>query len=178
MGSTMLQMSESVGSFMKGSIVAVSASGTTSMSLAWMGIHPRIDEPSNPRPSSKTASVSSASGMLKCCQSPMKSMNLRSTITAFLSAAYPMTSLALGMVGLLDRGLAALAGAHADGFLDGQDEDLAVADAAGPGRGHDRLDHAPHQLVRDDDLQLDLRQQVHRVFRPAIQLGVPFLPAH
>src|SRR2546430_3896270 len=64
----MLQMSDNVGSFMNGSMVPVSGSGNTSMSLAWIGIHPRIEEPSNPSPSSKTASVSSAMGMVKCCQ--------------------------------------------------------------------------------------------------------------
>src|SRR5581483_10821127 len=101
-GSTMLQISDSVGSFMNGSITAVSVSGTTSMSLLWIGIQPRIDEPSNPRPSSNTPSVSSASGMVKCCHRPRKSMNFRSTITAFLSCAYPITSFAFGMlVGLL-----------------------------------------------------------------------------
>src|SRR6267143_155581 len=98
MGSTMLQMSDSVGSFMKGSITAVSGSGTTSMSLAWMGIQPRMDEPSNPRPSSKMDSVSSETGTLKCCQSPMKSMNFRSTMTACLSFASPMTSLPFGIL--------------------------------------------------------------------------------
>src|SRR6059058_6066203 len=98
MGSTMLQMSERVWSLVNGSIVAVSGSGTTSMSLAWMGIHPRMDDPSNPSPSSNTASVNSARGTVKCCQRPMKSMNFRSTITAFLSCAYPITSFAFGMV--------------------------------------------------------------------------------
>src|SRR3954468_9029536 len=97
MGSTMLQTSDSVGSFMNGSITAVSGSGTTSMSLAWMGIHPRMDDPSKPSPSSNTASVNSASGTVKCCQRPMKSMNFRSTITARLSCAYPITSFAFGM---------------------------------------------------------------------------------
>ena len=55
----MLQMSESVGSAMNGSITAVSASGMTSMSEAWIACHPRIEEPSNPSPSSKTPSLSS-----------------------------------------------------------------------------------------------------------------------
>ena len=63
-----------------------------------MGIHPRMDDPSNPSPSSNTTSVNSARGTVKCCQRPMKSMNFRSTITAFLSCAYPITSFAFGMV--------------------------------------------------------------------------------
>src|SRR5574342_1081933 len=84
-GSTMLQMSDSVGSAMNGSMTAVSASGTTSMSEAWIACQPRIEEPSNPRPPSKTASLSSSMGTVKCCQMPRKSLNLRSTNSAFFS---------------------------------------------------------------------------------------------
>src|SRR5512141_3386897 len=78
-GSTMLQMSDSVGSAMNGSMTAVDGSGITSMSEALIACQPRIDEPSKPRPASKTSSVSSYSGIEKCCQMPTKSMNLRST---------------------------------------------------------------------------------------------------
>jgi hypothetical protein len=39
--------------------------------------------------------------------------------------------------------LAGLAGAHAEGLLDRQDEDLAVADAAGAGVAEDRVDDDP-----------------------------------
>src|SRR6266542_587639 len=74
MGSTMLQMSESVGSAMNGSMTAVFESGITSMSEALMACQPRIDDPSNPSPSSKTSSESSLSGIVKCCHRPMKSM--------------------------------------------------------------------------------------------------------
>src|SRR2546426_3035842 len=74
-GSTMLQMSDSVGSFMKGSITAVAAAGTTSMSLAWVGLQPRMDDPSKPRPSSNTGSVKSEVVTLECFHSPMKFMN-------------------------------------------------------------------------------------------------------
>src|SRR6266542_1755613 len=94
-GSVMLQMSESVGSAMNGSITAVSASGITSMSEAWIACHPRIDEPSNPSPSSNTPSVSSYSGMEKCCQMPTKSMNFRSTYVAFFSLARSRTCFAV-----------------------------------------------------------------------------------
>ena len=58
-GSMMLQMSESVGSAMNGSITAVLGSGITSMSEAWIACQPRIEEPSNPSPSSNTSSDSS-----------------------------------------------------------------------------------------------------------------------
>ena len=83
----MLQMSESVGYLVKGSITAVSASGTTSMSLVWMDCQPRMLDPSKPRPSSKIPSVSSSTGTEKCCHSPGKSMNLKSTIIALFSFA-------------------------------------------------------------------------------------------
>src|SRR5229473_1587722 len=181
MGSTMLQMSESVGSFMKGSITPVSASGTTSMSLAWMGIQPRIEEPSKPSPSSNTPSVSSAMGMVKCCHRPRKSMNLRSTITAFLSCARPRTSFAffmrtsLGWI-LLQRRLAALAGADADHLVDRRDEDLPVPDAARLGRALDRLQRLGDHLVGEHDLDLHLGQEVDHVFGAPVELGVAFLP--
>src|ERR1700693_743054 len=177
----MLQIKESVASFMNGSRMPVSASGTTSMSLAWIGIHPRIDEPSKPRPSSNTSSVSSASGMVKCCQRPRKSMNLRSTITAFLSRAYPMTSFPLGIRVISswsERVFAALAGADADRVLDGDDEDLSVSDVARLRGREDGLHHPPDQIVRDHHLDLDLRHQVHLVFGAAVQLGVALLPSH
>src|SRR6266481_1735825 len=138
MGSTMLQIKDRVGSFMNGSIRAVSGSGITSMSLAWMGTQPLIEEPSNPRPSSNTASVSSAIGMVKCCHRPRKSMNFRSTMTACLSFASPMTSLPFGILCCpllweirleLQRRLAPLAGADPHYFVHRGDKDLAVSDA-------------------------------------------------
>src|SRR5258708_12446357 len=129
----MLQINDSVGSFMNGSISAVSASGTTRMALGWMGIQPRIDDPANPRPSSNTASVSSAMGMVKCCHSPRKSMNFRSTMTACLSFASPMTSFPFGIYLLLvglQRRLAALAGTDAHHFFGVGDDHLAAAYAS------------------------------------------------
>src|SRR6478672_9675429 len=57
------------------------------------------------------------------------------------------------------------------------DEDLAVADLAGPRRTHDRLDHRIDALARHRDLQLDLGQEVDQVFGTAIQLGMAFLAA-
>src|SRR5262249_37414329 len=68
-----------------GSITAVAGSGMTSMSLAWIGCQPRIDEPSKPRPSSNTLSSISLGGTVKCCQMPRKSLNFKSIATAFCS---------------------------------------------------------------------------------------------
>ncbi len=73
----------SVGSLVNGSITAVLGSGITSMSLDSIDCQPRIDEPSNPSPSSKgPSSLNSEIGAVKCCHWPRRSMNLISTITA------------------------------------------------------------------------------------------------
>jgi len=79
---------------MKGSIIAVSGSGTTSMSLLSMAFQPRIDEPSKPKPSSKEDSSSSWSGTEKCCHWPGQSVNFTSTMTTSFSLAYARTSAA------------------------------------------------------------------------------------
>ena len=72
-----------VGSLVNGSITAVLQSGTTSMSLDSIDIHPRIEDPSMPSPSVNGASsLNSEIGTEKCCQLPSRSMNLISTITA------------------------------------------------------------------------------------------------
>src|SRR5271166_3048788 len=64
-------------------MTAVLQSGTTSMSLDSIDIHPRIDDPSMPRPSVNGASsLNSEIGTEKCCQLPSRSINLISTITA------------------------------------------------------------------------------------------------
>src|SRR5690606_34408500 len=72
---------------------------------------------------------------------------------------------------------ALLAGADADGFLDRGDEDLAVADASGAGRLHDRLDRAVEEGVVQDHLDLDLGQKVDDVFGSAVKLGMALLPS-
>ena len=77
---------------MNGSITAVVGSGITSMSLAWIGCQPRIDEPSNPEPSSNSSSLISLIGIVKCCQIPRKSLNFKSTATAFCSFMNLITS--------------------------------------------------------------------------------------
>src|SRR6188474_2844044 len=92
----MVQVTESVGTPQKGSMNAVDGSGMASMSEASMDFQPRIEEPSKPKPSSKTSSVSSATGTLKCCQVPKVSTNLTSTIFAPCLRARSMTLLAVG----------------------------------------------------------------------------------
>src|SRR5271154_1043311 len=100
MGSWMVQISDSVGSLVKGSSTAVSGSGITSMSLLSIACQPRIDDPSKPRPSSKGASsLNSETGAEKCCQVPSRSINLISTITTPLSLIICKTC--LGVMGLV-----------------------------------------------------------------------------
>src|SRR5215510_921755 len=91
-GSTMLQIRLRVGTAVNGSITAVTGSGMTSMSDALIGCQPRIDDPSNPLPSSNSDSLSSVMGMVKCCHVPRKSRNFRSTQADFFSFANLITS--------------------------------------------------------------------------------------
>src|SRR4051812_28650855 len=67
-------------------------------------------------------------------------------------------------------------GPDPNGFLDIGDEDLAVADAPGLGRAPDGVDRFLDQVISDHDLDFDLGQEVHDVFRTAIEFGVAFLP--
>src|SRR6185295_4579406 len=76
----------------------------------------------------------------------------------------------------LDRVRPALAGADADGFLDVEDEDLAVADPPGGGGLADRFDRALDQVVVEHDFELHLGQEVDDVFGAAIELGMALLP--
>ncbi len=55
---------------MNGSITAVFGSGTITMSEAWIGCHPFIDDASNPKPSSNDPGSSSETGTVKCCHIP------------------------------------------------------------------------------------------------------------
>src|SRR6185436_16986109 len=72
-----------------------------------------------------------------------------------------------------DGGASALARPDTEDLVDGQDEDLAVADASGLCRLLDRLDHLCDLLVADDDLQLHFWQEVDDVLRAPVELGVP-----
>src|SRR5262245_51414287 len=187
-GSTMLQVSDNVGFAMNGSMAAVVGSGTASMSDALIGCHPRIDEPSSPEPSSNSSSPSSLVGIVKCCQVPSRSQNLRSTASTLLSLANLSTSLGVCVAirapptgparracCVSDGSASALARADPDDLVDRQDEDLAVPDASGLRSLLDGLDHFRDLLVADDDLELHFGQEVHHVFRAAIQLGVALL---
>src|SRR6185436_16000302 len=92
----MVQVTESVGTPQKGSMNAVDGSGNASMSDASMDFQPRIEEPSNPKPSSKTSSVNSPIGTLKCCHVPKVSTNFTSTILAPCFLAISITLFGVG----------------------------------------------------------------------------------
>ena len=49
------------------------------MSDSWMAWKPRIDDPSNIRPSSKTSGPNEETGTVKCCITPGRSQNRTST---------------------------------------------------------------------------------------------------
>src|SRR6185503_6777859 len=99
MGSLTEQMTLKVGCAVNGSSFAVSGSGTMSMSEALIGCQPRIEDPSNPKPSSKHASLNRLAGTVVCCQMPGKSMNFRSTnLTSFFLAN---STTSLGFIRLL-----------------------------------------------------------------------------
>ena len=64
-----------------GSMRAVVGSGSRSMSDSWISWNPRIDDPSNPRPSVKTSCVNDPAGTVKCCITPGRSQKRTSTIS-------------------------------------------------------------------------------------------------
>src|SRR3954466_13913235 len=96
-GSFTKQCRFSVVCFVNGSRYTVSGSGTRSMSDSWISWNPRIDEPSNPSPSSKLSSESWEIGIEKCCIRPGRSEKRRSTISAPVSFASARTSFGVAM---------------------------------------------------------------------------------
>src|SRR5881409_3290130 len=96
----MVQINESVGSALKISIHAVAGSGTTSMSEALITFQPRMLEPSKPRPSVKISSLYSVRVVVKCCQAPGRSVNLKSTSLTSWSLIILLTSDAVFLLGM------------------------------------------------------------------------------
>src|SRR5438552_4051470 len=88
----MVQINESVGSALKISIHAVAGSGMTSRSEGLITFLPRMLEPSKPRPSVKMSSLYSVRVVVKCCQVPGRSVNLKSTSFTSWSLIILLTS--------------------------------------------------------------------------------------
>src|SRR6056297_701975 len=158
------------------------------MSDASMDFQPWIDEPSNMNPSSRKSSSTWSAITVTCCSLPRGSVNRISTYSISsslicLRSASVLMRWSLSLIGsfvfrsVSERVRTGLAGADADGVLDGADENLAVADLVGAGGVHDGLDRALDLVVIDDHVDLDLGQEVDDVFRPAIQFSVPLLAA-
>src|SRR3990170_3767279 len=76
-----------------------------------------------------------------------------------------------------DRVGAHLPRADPPNLVGGGDEDLAVADLAGPRCLQDRVDHELDLILVGQDLHLHLRHEVHLVLGPSVNLGVPALPS-
>src|SRR5438309_8098095 len=71
--------------------------------------------------------------------------------------------------------VAHLARAHTDHGIDRRDPHLAVADLAGTGGSHDRVGHPLGLVVTDQDLERDLRDELHGVLGAPVHLGVAAL---
>src|SRR5581483_9939954 len=120
----MLQIHDTVGTAVKGSITVVAGSGITSMSDALMGCQPRMELPSKPFPSSNKASSTSLIGIVTCCQIPRQSRNLRSAHAAsfFFANATASFGVILGSPSFLSlAGLFERAGARRRSFARGSD---------------------------------------------------------
>lgn len=63
------------------------------MSLSSIPCHPRILDPSNPMPSSNVSCSNLSTGIVKCCQTPGKSVNFKSTALTSFSRHNARTSL-------------------------------------------------------------------------------------
>src|SRR5258707_3644532 len=65
--------------------------------------------------------------------------------------------------------------ADTDGFLDIEDENLAVADAARARSLLDGLHGGLLAVLIDDDLDLHLGQEIHDIFGAPVEFGMAFL---
>src|SRR5689334_4843995 len=66
-------------------------------------------------------------------------------------------------------------GSDAHGAAQVIDKDFPVADLSGLGGGADRCHHLVFEAILDGDFDLQLWQEIHRVFSAAIDLGVALL---
>ena len=78
---------------------------------------------------------------------------------------------------ILEGFFAYFLGSDADGFVDGGDEEFAVADFAGAGGFDDGGGDAGDEVVGEDDLDFDLWLEIDGVFAAAVDFGVAFLAA-
>src|SRR5688500_143610 len=77
----------------------------------------------------------------------------------------------------LDGAFAPLFRPDADGVLNRQDENLAVANLAGLRGLDDRLDCFRDVVIADHDFKFHLWQEIHRILAAAIDFSMPLLPS-
>ena len=135
-----------------------------------------------------------ADRIVKCCQMPRKSMNLRSTIlrcSSLRELQYFLRCHAISLLGLLSHGADCRAGLQMvrrwlsprspvrmrTTSSTGVTKILPSPMRPGPGGLLDRLDHLLDLVVVHDDLELHLGQEVDHVLGAAVELGVPLLAA-
>ena len=185
-GSNTSQMSDSVVCAKNGSITAVSQSGISVMSDSLIAFQPAMEEPSNIVPSVRKSSSTIDRSKVTCCHLPRGSVKRRSTnLTSFSVMSFRMVfGLAMSVpsrcrhcpCSKLDCVRAGFAGADADGLLDVEDEDFAVADlrCARPS-GWRRA--PPRAARRQRRSRASPWQEIDDVFSAAIELGMTLLAA-
>src|SRR5258706_3669771 len=94
-GSYTSQFKLSTGSSVNGSMRAVTGSGISSMSEAWIPFQPAIDDPSKACPSSNFSLLKCLTGTVTCCSLPRVSVNRKSTNLTSLSLTSFKTSSAV-----------------------------------------------------------------------------------
>src|ERR671918_1286041 len=171
-----------------GRIRNVLGSGMAIMSDSSIRLNPVIDEPSKPMPSS-SAPGSSSRPTANDFSWPKMTVNQKRMNSTFSSSTRASRSAARvevssGAIAIdthllvrLQHGLALLAGADANRVFDGKDEQLPVADGAGPGVPQDHLLDGSDVPALDDALELELGAQVDGELRAAVVLGDRLLPA-
>src|SRR5882724_7126117 len=161
-------------------MVAEAGSGIRHMSDSWIAFQPAIEEPSNIWPSENVSSSIMPMSKVTCCHLPRGSVKRKSAYLTSLSLMSFRTSLAVVMdrfpcPELSERCFVGLAGADAHRVLQAEHEDFAVADLTGLGRPDDGFRDLVDLVARNGDFDLELGQEVRRVFGTAIDLGVPLL---
>src|SRR5688500_300037 len=139
------------------------------MSASSIRLNPVIDEPSNPMPSSSAPGSSSrpTANDFSCPKMSVNQSRMNSTLCSSTCASTSLAPVALSGAIAIDRdllffvclehGLALLAGAEANRLRHRQDEELPVADRAGPRVLQDHLFDKTDVLRLDDALELQLR---------------------
>src|SRR5690625_382425 len=91
----MEKLTTSVFSLRNGSTKALVTSGMSFMSDSWIAWKPRMEDPSNIRPSVNASAANASTGMLKCCITPGRSQKRTSTNLTPCSRVKAMASSAL-----------------------------------------------------------------------------------